>query len=536
MFARRATGLVREVSLFDAFVWNSAASWFLGLAIFTVWDLSWLPGGGFVQAEFVALVFAVTIGLSYAFLTSAMPRAGGDYVFNSRILHPAIGFAANFSLSVWELITAAFVVYFVSFSGLGPGIQVLGYLTGSRSLENAGLMLSYPWNAFAIGTLLNAAFTIISLLGLRRVAKLLDILWLLAFLGVITLLVVLLSTDQTQFAVRFDQFIHTSGGGYLSSVGSPYREVISGAVANGFNLAPRRLVGPEIAVVSGSVIWVFWSTYIAGEIKRLDNLKRNVVSMIGAALVNAFLFLLILYGMFTCFGYEFLASLSFITNLRPGALPLGSAGSIVMLLTGLASSNLWFVVLIFVAFSIRALLFLPSLIFQPVRSMFAWSMDRILPDRLSQVNERFHIPILLHILAAVVVQMVLILLVMFPEYLFAVFSSVIIAPAFSAIFPTAVSAAIFPFRRRQIYESSPARVTVGGIPLVTATGIAAAAFMLFMVYEFLAWPGFGLNNLLVILLNFGMIPVGLIFYAVAFYVRKQEGILLTDLFRQIPPE
>jgi len=535
LFAREATGLVREVSLFDAFVWNSAASWFLGLAVYAIWDLSWLPGGGFVEAEFVALVFAVAIGLSYAFLTSAMPRAGGDYVFNSRILHPAIGFAANFSLSVWELITAGFVVYFISFSGLGPGIQVLGYLIGSPSVTQAGLALSQPWNAFLIGTVLNIAFTVISLLGLRRVAKLLDILWFLAFLGVISLVAVLLSTTQAQFAITFDQFVHSSGG-YLSSADKPYLRVISEAGSQGFRLAPERLVGPEIAVVSGSVIWVFWSTYIAGEIKRLDNLKRNIVSMIGAALVNASLFLLILYGMFRSFGYDFLASLSFVTGVRPGALPFGSSASIVMLLAGLATSNLWLVSLIFIAFSIRALLFLPSLIFQPVRSVFAWSMDRIVPDRLSEVNDRFHIPIFLHIFAAVVVQVVLVLLVLYPAYLFAVFSSVIIAPAFSSIFPTAIAAAIFPFRQRKIYEASPAKLTVGGIPLITITGTASAAFMLFLVYEFLAWPGFGLNNPFVILLNFGLIPVGLIFYAVAYFVRKRQGILLADLFRQIPPE
>ena len=180
MFTRKSTGLVREVSLFDAFVWNSASSSFLGLLVFAIWDLSWLPGGGFIQAEVIALFFAVAIGLSYAFLTSSMPRAGGDYVFNSRILHPAVGFAANFSLSVWELVAAAFVVYFVSFSGLGPGLQVLGYLLGNVGLTNVGLSLSQPMNAFIIGTFINIAFTIVALTGLARVAKFLYVLWIIA--------------------------------------------------------------------------------------------------------------------------------------------------------------------------------------------------------------------------------------------------------------------------------------------------------------------------------------------------------------------
>ena len=136
-----------------------------------------------------------------------------------------------------------------------------------------------------------------------------------------------------------------------------------------------------------------------------------------------------------------------------------------ILLSGLASGSVWIAGLIMIAFSIRALLFLPSLILQPVRSMFAWSMDRILPDRLSQVNEKLHVPILLHIIAAVVVEGFLVFLVLYPEYLFPIFASAIIAPAFSAIFPTAISAILFPFRRKEMYLDSPAQLTVMGIPV-----------------------------------------------------------------------
>ncbi len=535
MFARKSTGLVREASLFDAFVWNSAASWFLGLAIFAIWDLSWLPGGGFFQAEVIAVLFAIAIGVSYAILTSAMPRAGGDYVFNSRILHPAIGFGANFSLSVWELITAAFVVYFISFSGFGPGVQVLGYLTGNVDVARAGLALSQPLNAFIIGSVLNISFTIVSLVGLRRVVKLLDGIWLIALIGVIALIAVLLQTNQAQFTIRFNDFVRASTG-YLATTNDPYSQVVSEASKLGFRLAPRSLVGPEIAVVSGSVIWVFWSTYIAGEIKRIDNLKKNSLSVICAAVLNALLFLLIVYGMFTAFGYDFLASLSFLTSARPGGLPLGSPAGIMILLSGLASNALWLAAIIAIAFSIRAFLFLPSLVFQPVRCMLAWSMDRIIPARISEVSDRFHVPAFLHLLVAAVIQVVLILLTLYPQYLFPIFSSIIIAPAFSSIFPTAVAAALFPYRLKHTYENSPARFSVKGVPLVTITGLASAGFMLFLVYEFLAWPGFGLRDPFFIFLNFGLIPVGMVIYAIAATIRKRQGIPLTAVFREIPPE
>ena len=40
---------------------------------------------------------AVLAGLAYAMLASAMPRAGGSYVFASRALSPYLGFVASFS-------------------------------------------------------------------------------------------------------------------------------------------------------------------------------------------------------------------------------------------------------------------------------------------------------------------------------------------------------------------------------------------------------------------------------------------------------
>ena len=31
--------------------------------------------------------------------------------------------------------------------------------------------------------------------------------------------------------------------------------------------------------------------------------------------------------------------------------------------------------------------------FMPIRSVFAWSFDRLLPERLAEVNERTHSPV-----------------------------------------------------------------------------------------------------------------------------------------------
>ncbi|HEY3585753.1 MAG TPA: APC family permease, partial [Myxococcaceae bacterium] len=54
-------------------------------------------GPGVLLAYLLAAVPAVLAGLAYAILSSAMPRAGGSYVYASRGLDPYLGFIASFS-------------------------------------------------------------------------------------------------------------------------------------------------------------------------------------------------------------------------------------------------------------------------------------------------------------------------------------------------------------------------------------------------------------------------------------------------------
>lgn len=58
-----------------------------------------VPGiGSYVLPAFLfAAIPAILAAMAYTILSSAMPRAGGSYIYASRSLHPYLGFVARFS-------------------------------------------------------------------------------------------------------------------------------------------------------------------------------------------------------------------------------------------------------------------------------------------------------------------------------------------------------------------------------------------------------------------------------------------------------
>jgi amino acid transporter len=62
------------------------------------------PGSIINVGPTIALLPAIFFGVMYVLLSMNMPRSGGDYVYVSRIIHPAIGFMMNFVLTFWLII------------------------------------------------------------------------------------------------------------------------------------------------------------------------------------------------------------------------------------------------------------------------------------------------------------------------------------------------------------------------------------------------------------------------------------------------
>src|ERR1700693_1067417 len=87
LFLRNATGLVKGWSAFDAFGYSFLSvnlvtlGMFYSLAVF-----AFVPNGSVLSALLISGLAMSLLCITYAGLIAVMPRAGGDYVWQTRIL------------------------------------------------------------------------------------------------------------------------------------------------------------------------------------------------------------------------------------------------------------------------------------------------------------------------------------------------------------------------------------------------------------------------------------------------------------------
>ena len=312
-----------------------------------------VPGiGPYVLPAFLfASIPAIFAALAYSILSSAMPRAGGSYLYASRALHPFWGFVASFSQWFGLSIVIGVIAYVVIpfFRDLAFALDwtvVAAWL--DQGLVRVVLALVILWS-----------FIGINILGLNFYERILIPLMVLMFVLGLVVIGGGLSYSQEEFLVALASKEGRSVD--LSEVPFNWITFLSAS-----------------AILFSSFIGFDSIAQAGGEAK---NPVRNLPRAIGLAITVVGLFYVsFTYAVYHTVPWQFVAEEALSKDLT-------AAGLLTMLLpAGIG-------IAILLGAAIALLNDLPAMILSVSRLVFAWAEDGIFPKSLAGIHPKFHTPV-----------------------------------------------------------------------------------------------------------------------------------------------
>jgi APA family basic amino acid/polyamine antiporter len=483
-FARKASGLVRGLSMTDA-VAVGLMNQGITPSIWTMitWGLGTYLTGNLLWASVISLVL-VGFGfpLVWGVLSGSMPRSGGEYIYNSRIIHPIVGIAESFG----NAFVMIFWVYVLAPWIADPGLVILAEYQGWAWLYDPATGaffggLSYEWGVFVVATIANVLAVLTMVFGVKIFATIQKSIMFFALGGAAVVTGSIMLSSKSAMAENWDKLATQ----YDSMKYSEVVPAVSAAIGEAVPTSST-LYGTLGVMVAGSWLfaYAYFCVFVAGEVKRPD--KTLISANFVAILVPALLMIWTALSMYKVMPFEFISATAWIDNnggIEGYNLPFLPS---YMSLAYIAHSN-WFVAF---AASLSYILFtfwyvaLSYLAFP--RIIFAWGMDRMGPKWFTSINARWASPVKNYILCFVLCQAAIAL---YTFWLGSYMQGLTITgmEIVSVWGVTTIAALIFPYvkRARGIWDSSPYKTwKFLGIPLVS-WGAAVSLVYLAILFYFL---------------------------------------------------
>ncbi|HET7236653.1 MAG TPA: amino acid permease [Actinomycetota bacterium] len=536
VFTRRASGLVRVMSPYSAFIYNV-----LTMGIIFPWTFVWAPtafqGSNLVLGIAFAFLFELPIALAYVWLATALPRSGGDYVFQSRVFGGGFGFTVVFAFFVvWILQWVALSGWLMAVLGLAPTLIGLGVSLENQTLINWGADIASA-NGIIVVSILNALISLVLLVtGFKNYVRFQYVMWYAILASFAVMLLLFFTSSPGESVGKLNEFALATGG-------SPdFFETAKAAAAEaGVNFNPPFWLFGTLMVAPIAWTSLQWATYSSeqgGEIKNAHVFRSQVFIMVGSLIVTAALLILLALAMTQGIGQDgILVASSGYWYLVPEATIAGTAMMPNLIAMALTTSPILIAVIGF-GYILNSFQIVCNCYIGTTRIMVAQGLDGLLPDWFARVHPRWKTPLNAHIayfLAAIPV----IFLYNKNANWFRWTLGVTFANG-AVMMLSALAGALLPYRAKKLYEASPGAVyKLGGTPTVSVIGSIGFLTGLFMVGSFLFVKDLGLaftNDALPYWIVLATAAFGLIVYWIMRSFRASKGLKVEYAFAEIPPE
>ena len=528
VFTRRASGLVRVMSPYSAFAYNV-----LNIGVIFPWvyitTLAVFPDANVWLGIVITGILTAFLAVVYAGLASAMPRTGGDYVFQSRTLRPWLGFAIVSTMIItfflqWQALGG----WLVAVLGFAPLFTGLGLTTGNTMFIDWGVWFASPTGAMVTTMVTSTIAALVLIKSFRWFVKIQWLMWYGFLLSYVIMVAMFFLTPTATFANRYDRAATAIAGAGPGAYGAI---LASFTPAQTVSFLSTLLVTP---VALTSLGWVGYAQEQAGEIQGAQSLRNQMFINVGGGLFSTVLMAILAFAMVSTVGQNWLSAAA----ADPNAPILPWFSNLAMVLT----DNPIILFLMIIGILLNALQVVFNVIIGWTRVAVAMSIDGVLPKIVSQVSPRTHTPVFAHVaflllggyLYAYIYNMV-------PGY--TTLTLAVTAVATVMYIGTALGGAVFPRTRREVYQTSPiAKYKIGPIPLITLCGIIAVAFSAWMLYWYITEPFLaiadlskGLEGIKSLLIMLGIFVGWTVYYFVRRAYLQGRGINLELAYKEIPP-
>ena len=535
-FARKASGLVRGLSMTDAFavgfmnqgitpsIWSMVT---LGLGTYLSGSLLW---GSVLSLVLVGFGFPLVWGI----LSGSMPRSGGEYVYNSRIIHPIVAIAESFG----NAFVMIFWVYVLAPWVADPGLVIIAeYQRWTWLYDSAtGTFfggLSYDWGVFLVATITNVLAFLTMVFGVKIFAFIQKGVMIFALGGAVVVTGAIMFSSKASFAANWNAFAEKYDSLRYGEVVPAVSKAIGEAVPTGASF-----YGTLGVMVAGSWLfaYAYFCVFVAGEVKRPD--KTLILANLFAVVVPAVLMIWTALSMYRTMPFDFISATAWIDNnggVDGYTLPFLPS---YMSLAYVAHSN-WFVAIcaggsyMLFCFWYVALSYLAF-----PRIIFAWGMDRMGPKWFTDINPRWASPVKNYVLCFVLCQGAIAL---YSFWLGSYMQGLTVTgmEIVSVWGITTIAALIFPYVKRSkgIWESSPYKTwKFLGIPLVSWGAMVSLVYLGILFYFLIFTEEMRDSNGKSWMLYGIVWIIGIAWYFVWAARSRSVGVDVSLTYGELPPE
>jgi basic amino acid/polyamine antiporter, APA family len=532
VFLRSASGVYRSWSTIDGFIYNVFAINVVATFTFALYQAGALfPGGNLVLATVICGILCVFEGIAYAILLATMPRSGGDYLFQTRILG---GWTTIFTFTS-NVLTQAVYVGLITFTAvniiLQPYLAILGQRLGWDWMISLGDWMMTNTGYAVVGIIVVVWGWLTNVFGMRLYALLQRwCFWIgVALFGVVLVILAFMSKDT--FVAHFNGYMLQTEG-----VKNAYQMVLDTAAKAGYQVGTPFSWGATFKIIPIVVIafmFLQWGAAQGGEIKSGSSLRAQLFQMPGAVVFSTILAAVLSLLLMARIGTDFLGAAGYLYISAPDqyTLPFSPLwGTFVSVLF----NNTFLILLVAIMFQAWFWMWYQNAQLAGSRVLLAMAFDREIPAWFGKINPRTVTPVnaLICLSSLGLVFAMLVAFTTFENYLLSV-----IVPSILCFGLTCLAAAIMPWRRPQLYKDSPANeVRVLGIPLVTLAGAIFFVFAVWTAYMMLSDSIYGVNGKTPLTVVADLYVFSAAIYVWARINSKRKDLDLDKAYAQIPLE